>query len=67
MRRRSILVWVEGQPRELLIYAERQPVRKIPMKGLQNRSMSFPDYVELMCKEAASAWRRTRRRTTTYR
>ena len=67
MRRRSILVWVDGQQRQLVIYAERKPMKKIPMKGLQNRSMSFPDYVELMCKEAASTWHRLLRRTPTYR
>jgi len=62
-----VIVWVDGQRRELAIFADRQLIKKLPIKGLQNRIMNFPDYVELMCKEAVSAWRRTLRRTPTYR
>ena len=61
------IVWVDGQPRELAIFAHRQLVKKLPIQGLQNRLMNFPDYLELMCKEASSAWRRILRRTPTYR
>ena len=59
-------IWVDGQGRELVIYIDRQAVKQIPVKGLQNRMMDFPAYVELMCMEAASTWRRLRRRTPTY-
>jgi transposase InsO family protein len=67
MHGRSILIWVDGQQRELVIQAGRKPVKKIPMKGLQNRCMNFPDYGEWMCKQAASTWHRLLRRTPTYR
>lgn len=66
MHGRSILIWVDGPQRELVIQAGRIPVKKIPMKGLQNRNMNFPDYIELMCKQAASTWHRLLRRTPTY-
>jgi len=62
----AVIVWVDGQRRELAIFAERQLVKTLPIKGLQNRLMSFPDYLTLMCKEAVSAWRRFLRRTPTY-
>jgi hypothetical protein len=62
-----VIVWVDGQRRELAIFANRHLVKKLPIKGLQNRLMNFPDYLELMCTEAISAWRRILRRTTTYR
>jgi hypothetical protein len=67
LRGRSILVWVDGQQRELVIYADRKPMKKLLIKGLHNRTMNFPDYVDLMCKEAASTWHRLLRRTPTYR
>ena len=62
-----VIIWVDGQRRELAIFANRQLVKKLPIKGLQNRLMNFPDYLELMCTEAISAWRRILRRTPTYR
>ena len=64
---RSVILWVDGGQRELAVFAARQLIKRIPIKGLHNRLMSFPDYLELMCKEAVSTWRRTRRRTPTYR
>lgn len=67
LRGRSILVWVDGQQRELVIYADRKPIKKLLIKGLHNSTMNFPDYVDLMCKEAASTWHRLLRRTPTYR
>jgi hypothetical protein len=61
------LIWVDGQRRELAIFAVRQLVKKLPIKGLQNRLMNFPDYLELICKEAVTTWRRVLRHTPTYR
>ena len=62
-----VIVWVDGHRRELAIFTDRQFVKKLPIKGLQNRLMNFPDYLELMCNEAVAAWRRILRRTPTYR
>lgn len=67
LRGHSVIVWVDGGRRELAIFANQQLIKKLPIKGLQNRIMNFPEYLELMCKEAVSAWRRTLRRTPTYR
>lgn len=64
---RSVTIWVDGRQKELDIYVSRQALKKIPIKGLQNRLMNFPEYLELMCREALSTWRRILRRTPTYR
>jgi hypothetical protein len=50
----------------LEIYVGRQAFKKIPIKGLQNRLMDFPAYLQLICQEAASTWRRLLRRTPIY-
>ena len=62
-----MIIWVNGQRRELAIFANRQLIKKLPIKGLQNRLMNFSEYLELICKEAISAWRCILRRTPTYR
>ena len=59
----GVIVWVDGQQRELAIFGNQALIKKLPIKGLRNQLMNFPEYLELMCKEAISAWRRTLRRT----
>jgi hypothetical protein len=41
-------------------------IKKLPVKGLQNRRMAFDDFVDHMAREADSAWCRYLRRTPTY-
>lgn len=67
LKSRSVIIWVDGRQRELDIFVDRQAIKKIPIKGLQNRLMDFPEYLELICQEAISTWRRILRRTPTYR
>jgi hypothetical protein len=59
-------IQVDGQGRELTVSVNRQPVKQLAMKGLQNRMMAFAEFVDWMAKEAESAWRRYLRRTPTY-
>lgn len=66
-RTQLVVVWVDGQKRTLNIYADQVPIKSLPIKGLQNRSMDFQEYLDLMCKEAISTWRRALRCTSTYR
>jgi len=63
---RSVTLWVDGRQRELGILLEGKVIKKLPIKGLQNRMMAFDDFVDWMAKEAESAWRRYIRRTPTY-
>ena len=67
LRGHGVIAWIDGQRRELAIFGNQALIKKLPIKGLQNQLMNFPEYLELMCKEAVSAWRRTLRRTPTYR
>ena len=66
-RGQVVVIWVDGKKRTLNIFADKVLVKSLPIKGLQNRLMNFQEYLDLMCKEAISVWRRTLRRTTTYR
>jgi len=66
LRGRSVTIWVNGQQRELDILLDGKIIKKLPVKGLQNRRMAFDDFVDYMAKEADSAWCRYLRRTPTY-
>lgn len=66
LRGRSVIIWVDGQQRELVIFLDGRVIKKLPIKGLQNRRMAFEDFVDWMAKEADSVWRRYLRRTPTY-
>lgn len=62
-----VLIWVDGQKRQLNVYASNKNlVKTLPIKGLQNRQMNFHEYLDLMCKEAVSTWRKVQSRTTRY-
>jgi hypothetical protein len=67
LKGRSVLIWVDGRQRELDIFVDRQMIKKISIKGLQDRLINFPEYLELICQEAISTWRRTLRHIPTYR
>ena len=66
LRGRSVTIWVNGQQRELGILLDGQVIKKLPVKGLQNRRMIFNDFVDYMAREADSTWCRYLRRTPTY-
>jgi hypothetical protein len=66
-RGQVIVIWVDGQKRTLNVYKDKVVIKTLPIKGLQNCTMNFQEYLDLMCKEAISTWRRTLRRTAIYR
>jgi hypothetical protein len=66
LRGRSVTIWVDGRQQELGIFIDGKVIKKLPIKGLQNRMMAFDDFVDSMAKEADSAWQRYLRRTPTY-
>ena len=63
---RYATIQVNGQDRELTVSVDRQPVKQLSIKGLQNRMMTFVEFVDWMAKEAQSTWRWYLRRTPTY-
>jgi hypothetical protein len=66
LRGRSVTLWVDGQQRQLGIMLDGKAIKKLPIKGLQHRRMTFIEFVDWMAKEADSVWRRYLRRTPTY-
>jgi predicted metal-dependent peptidase len=66
-RRQVVVIWVDGKQKTLHVFADRTLVKSLPIKGLHNRLMNFQEYLDMMCKEAISLWRRTQRRTPIYR
>ena len=66
-RGQMIIIWVDGKKRILNLFAEKVLIKSLPIKGLINRPMNFPDYLDLICKEAISTWRKAQRRTARYR
>jgi len=66
LRGRSVTLWVDGQQRQLGILLDGKAIKKLPIKGLQHRRMTFNEFVDWMAKEADSVWRRYLRRTPTY-
>ena len=66
-RGQVVVVWEDGQQKTLHVFANQVLVKSLPIKGLLNRLMNFQEYLDLMCKEAISLWRRIQRRTPIYR
>ena len=63
----TVVIWVDGQKRRLNVVANRTQIKSLAIKGLQNRSMKFDEYLDLTCKEAISAWRKAQRHIARYR
>jgi transposase InsO family protein len=49
-----IQVELDGLKRELVVYYEGREVKRLPIKGLQNRIVGWQEYVEIMKREAQS-------------
>ena len=65
-RGQVVVIWVDAQKRTLSVYKDKVVIKTLPIKGLQNCTMRFQEYLELMCKEAISAWRKAQHRTVRY-
>jgi hypothetical protein len=61
-----VVIWVDGQKRALNVYKDKVVIKILPIKGLQNCTMKFQEYLELMCREAISAWRKAQLRAVRY-
>ena len=65
-RGQVVVIWVDGQKRTLIVYKDKAVIKSVPIKGLRNCTMKFQEYLDLMCKEAVSAWRKLQHRTARY-
>ncbi len=62
-----VTVRVDALNRQLIIEHRKQPIKRVPIKGLYHTILDFADYLELIREEARIAWRRyirQRRRIT---
>ena len=65
-RGQVVVIWVDGQKRTLNVYKDKVVIKTLPIKGLQNRTMKFREYLDLMYKEAVSTWRKAQHRAVRY-
>ena len=65
-RGQMVVIWVDGQKRTLNVYKDKVVIKTLPIKGLQNRTMKFHEYLDLMCKEAISTWRKAQHWAVRY-
>jgi hypothetical protein len=61
-----VTVVVDASHRQLVVEHNKQPIKRIPIKGLYNEVLTFEDFYSAMQTEARTHWRRiTRRRWVT--
>ena len=65
-RGQVVVIWVDGQKRTLNVYKDKVVIKTLPIKGLKNCTMKFQEYLDLMCKEAISTWRKAQHRAVRY-
>jgi transposase InsO family protein len=54
-------VCVDAAPRELVVWSQSQPIKRLALKGLQKTLMPFEQFVTLMAQQARSQQRRLER------
>jgi hypothetical protein len=52
-----VTVLVDGPARELIIEHHKQPIKRLPIKGLYNEPLDFEVYLDAIRKEAQTHWR----------
>jgi hypothetical protein len=65
-RGRSVVLQVDAANRQFNVELANKPLKTIPLKGLEDRLMSFDEYLEFICKQAVSAWRLYLRKRRVY-
>jgi hypothetical protein len=48
------------------VYKDKVVIKTLPIKGLYSCTMKFKEYLDLICKEAISAWRKAQHRAARY-
>jgi hypothetical protein len=58
----NVLLHVDADQRVFRVYQQRQEIREpIPIKGLYDEELEFETYLKLICEEARTEWRQTKR------
>jgi len=56
-----ITLKVDADHREFQIMQGRQVIKTVPIKGLYDELLEFEVYLKLICEEARTEWRQTKR------
>jgi hypothetical protein len=54
---RQVVLQVDAVNQQFKVELANQPLKTIPIKGLEHRQMSFDEYLDFIGKQAVSAWR----------
>ena len=65
-RGRSVVLQVDAANKQFKVELAEQPLKSIPIKGLEHGLMSFDHYLQFICNQAVSAWRLYLRKNPRY-
>jgi hypothetical protein len=54
---RLVILQLEAANQQFKVELANEPLKTIPIKGLEQRLMAFEAYLDFICKQAVSAWR----------
>jgi hypothetical protein len=60
---RRVILEVDAFQQEFIVKLDQKTIKRLAIKGLHAQDMDFGDYLEMICQEALSAWRRRPRYT----
>ncbi|MEP0764393.1 MAG: transposase [Chloroflexota bacterium] len=58
VRGRYVVLQVDARRREFTVEVDGKIIKHLPIKGLYQQEIDFDAYLEIMCREALSDWRR---------
>ncbi len=61
LKGQQVVLQVDAAAREFRVLHQRQLIKSIPLKGLYDEVLEFEIYLKLICAEARSEWRQTKR------
>jgi hypothetical protein len=61
LKGQQVVLQVDAEAREFRVLHQRQLIKSIPIKGLYDEVLEFEIYLKLICAEARSEWRQTKR------
>ena len=66
LRGRRVVLQVDAVNQEFIVKLDKKLIKRLAIKGLHKQDMDFAAYLEMMCKEALSAWQTALRRKFRY-
>lgn len=61
LRGQSVNLRINADTQVFDVMQKRQVIKSIPIKGLYHTTLEFEDYLKLICQEARTEWRQTKR------